>query len=271
MAVSVAKFSSADAAQPVLTISSREVELQFTAEELRARPDNVVLRVQGDIYHGAVAYRAVPLLALLGAMAHDGFDTVEARARDGFVSQLPLALITGGASGGAVAWVAVEDPAHPWPALPGKTESAGPFSLVWEYPERSHVSREQWPFELLHLTFAASPVQRWPQLALPDTVPVYSAARRGQEVFLIQCLGCHRLRGGGAATLGPDLGSPMSPTQYLSEAGLRAIIRDPRSVRTWPEQYMPGFNASLLPDTDLEAVIAYLRVMAGKINAGVAK
>ena len=35
-------------------------------------------------------------------------------------------------------WIAIEDPATaPWPLLPGKSASAGPFYLVWENPEHS--------------------------------------------------------------------------------------------------------------------------------------
>jgi hypothetical protein len=50
----------------------------------------------------------------------------------------------------------------------------------------------------------------------------------------------------------------MAATDYMTELGLRALARDPKSVRTWPQQQMPGFLPSLLPDTDLNALIAYL-------------
>jgi mono/diheme cytochrome c family protein len=91
--------------------------------------------------------------------------------------------------------------------------------------------------------------------ALPADAP----ARRGEEVFVTQCIPCHRLNGGGASDIGPDLGQPMGATDYLTEAGLRALVRDPKSVRTWPQQQMPAFPLSVLPDTDLDALIAYLR------------
>jgi mono/diheme cytochrome c family protein len=83
-------------------------------------------------------------------------------------------------------------------------------------------------------------------------------------VFVTFCLACHRLDGGGAATMGPDLGRPMSPTQYFTEPGLRALIRDPKSVRTWPEQHMPGFDEATLPEADLEAIVAYLTAKAAE-------
>jgi hypothetical protein len=59
--------------------------------------------------------------------------------------------------------------------------------------------------------------------------------------------------------MGPDLGLPMNVTEYLTDTGLRAIVREPRAVRTWPQQQMPGFGPVSLPDTDLDALIAYLR------------
>jgi hypothetical protein len=72
------------------------------------------------------------------------------------------------------------------------------------------------------------------------------------------------LNGGGASDTGPDLNRPMNPTQYLTEAGLRALIRSPRSVRTWPDQLMGGFDKATLPDADLDALVAYLRSMSQK-------
>ena len=48
----------------------------------------------------------------------------------------------------------------------------------------------------------------------------------------------------GSALAGPDLNVPMNPTEYFTDAGLRALIRDPRSVRVWPEQRMPSFGES---------------------------
>jgi hypothetical protein len=54
----------------------------------------------------------------------------------------------------------------------------------------------------------------------------------GERVFIAQCFPCHRLNRAGNGEMGPDFGRPMSATVYLTDAGLRAIIRDPRTVRT---------------------------------------
>jgi mono/diheme cytochrome c family protein len=271
MLIALSQTRSADAEQPSLTIAGAGEQRQFSSAELLARPDVISLTVKGDIYHGAVPYRAVPLLALLQGLLDTKFDTLEASASDGFASQIPLALIARGGSGGAVAWIAVEDPAQSWPSLPHQAKTAGPFYLIWQDPERSGVTREQWPYQLVHLNLVESPPHRWPQLALPVDLPAAAPARRGQTLFLTDCLPCHRLNGGGASNTGPDLARPMSPTRYLTDQGLRAIIRNPRSVRTWPEQRMIGFNQDLLADADLEAIIAYLHVMAGDADPGAAK
>jgi mono/diheme cytochrome c family protein len=121
------------------------------------------------------------------------------------------------------------------------------------------VVSEQWLYQLASLTAFESPAHRWPQLAANPTLAPDASARRGQQVFATDCLPCHRLNGGGEGEKGPDLGWPMNATDYLTNQGLRALVRDPRSVRTWPLQQMPGFGADALPEADLEALVAYLR------------
>jgi mono/diheme cytochrome c family protein len=252
----------AQAEDAVLVIRNGATEQRFTTSQLLSRPDIVALAGTGDIYRHQVVYRALPLSALLGSGRDSGLDTVEAAGRDGFVSQIPFELIARGTSGGSVAYIAIEDPAHPWPSLPKKTETAGPFYLIWDHPERSGITREQSPYQLVSLTFTESPVHRWPQLAVPANMPSDATARHGQDVFVTQCLPCHTLNGGGASDTGPDLERPMSPTQYLTDAGLRAIIRNPKGVRSWPGQQMIGFSATILSDADLDALVAYLRTMS---------
>ena len=50
----------------------------------------------------------------------------------------------------------------------------------------------------------------------------------------------------------------------MTERGLRALVRDPNAVRTWPQQQMPAFPPTILPDDDLEALIAYLKQIASQ-------
>jgi len=255
----------AQPAQPTLTVTAGAVTNRFTAAELLSRPDLVSIPIPPGVdYDVSLTVQAVPLLDLLATFPLEGFDRIEATATDGFVAQIPLALIEAGRSGGSVAWVAVEDPAHHWPNMRGKHTSAGPFYLVWQYPERSRVANEQWPYMLENLTAVQSPEVRWPQLKINETLSADAPARVGQTVFSTQCLPCHRLNGGGGSGIGPDLGQPMAATDYMTERGLRALVRDPRSVRTWPQQQMPAFPPTILPDADVDALIAYLKQIASQ-------
>jgi mono/diheme cytochrome c family protein len=255
----------AQPAQPTLTVTAAAVTKRFTAAELLSRPDLASLQIPPGVdYDVPLTVQAVPLLDLLAPFPLERFDRLEASATDGFVAQIPLTLIEAGKSGGSVAWVAVEDPAHPWPKMQGKDTGAGPFYLVWQYPERSRVANEQWPYMLEKLTAVQSPGFRWPQLKVNETLPPDAPARLGEEIFATQCLPCHRLNGGGGSGIGPDLGQPMAATEYMTERGLRALVRDPKSVRTWPQQQMPAFSPTILPDADLDALIAYLKQIASQ-------
>ena len=143
----------AQAGPDTLTVAFGGAEKSYGSAELLARPDAATIEIPADIsYKKAMTYRAVPLLALLGDKRDAALDTLEVRAADGFTSQIPMALVEEGAKGGSVAWIAVEDPAAPWPPLPGKDVSAGPFYLVWEHPERSKVGTELWPYQTVAVT-----------------------------------------------------------------------------------------------------------------------
>jgi len=54
----------------------------------------------------------------------------------------------------------------------------------------------------------------------------------------------------------------MNPSRYLTPEGLRALIRDPKSVRTWPGQQMPGFSSDQISDSEIDLLIDYLKHMA---------
>ena len=260
-ALLLASLAPALAAEPALRLTAGGTTRSFSAADLLARPDAASITLPRDASYGRpMTYRAVPLRALLAGLAPGDADTVEARATDGFVSQLPLALVEGPAE----AWIAVEDPAHPWPKLPGKPVSAGPFYLVWRAPARGPVAAEQWPYALAELTAVDSPAHRWPAIAVAASLAPDDPARRGQALFATNCLPCHRLAGAGEGTVGPDLLRPMPATAYFTEAGLRALLRLPASVRTWPAQQMPRFDRAALSDQDIGAVIAYLRHLAAR-------
>jgi mono/diheme cytochrome c family protein len=114
---------------------------------------------------------------------------------------------------------------------------------------------------VVRLASQPSPAARWPTLGVDPALPATDPVRAGQALFAAQCLPCHTLNGAGASMVGPDLNKPMNPTEYLTPAGLHALIRDPKSVRDWPEQRMPGFPADQMSDREIDLVIGYLAHM----------
>lgn len=232
----------------------------WTTGQLLARPDVQKVSIPDDVaFHRAMQYQAVPLRALLPGLAHG--ERLKFVANDGFSVDIAGDAILNQA--GAQAWLAIEDPQHPWPALPGNKGDAGPFYVVWTNPAAAQVSSEQWPYQLARIEGTQDIAARFPATAPAASVPVDSPVRRGYAVFQRTCFACHTLNGEGDARLGPDLNIPHSPTEYLSPAMLRAFIRNPQSLRRWPEGKMTGFpTQASLSDADLDAVMAYLTYMA---------
>lgn len=228
-----------------------------TAALLR-RPDVRTITVPGDVaFHRTMHYRAVPLSALLKGIA--ATDHLQFVASDGFAAEMPAAILLDGH--GNEAWLAIEDPAKPWPPL-DKHGGAGPFYVVWTQPQGAPVNPEQWPYQLAAIRKLEGVAARFPAVLPDPSLPADSDVRRGFTVFQRTCFACHTLNGQGDAKLGPDLNLPHNPTEYLRADLLRAFIRNPQSLHRWPQAKMQGFDEQALPEADLDAVLAYLRHMA---------
>lgn len=214
-------------------------------------------------YQRPMHYRAVPLSVLLDQLGLEANDTLEVVASDGFVAQLPAAMVL--RQGPGQPWLAIETEAAPWPLVPGKQVSAGPFYIVW--PQAQGVQNEQWPYAVVRLNRREAPEKRWPQIKVADAVPAGDRLRHGQTLFVQQCMVCHTMNGAGNAQMGPDLNLPMSPVEYFQPQALRQLVRNPASVRHWPGQTMPTFSRDKLSDADLDALLAYLAHMAQQRQA----
>ncbi|AHJ68575.1 Cytochrome c family protein [Granulibacter bethesdensis] len=244
-------------AETLVIGSSNGRKQSLSAAALLARPDAQWVTVQDGSYGGTRRYRAVSLAALLGKVTDDS-GVLTATASDGFSADLPLQMIRAASQDASQPqpWLAVEDPQYPWPPLPGKKASAGPFYIIWSGAGAERVSSEYWPYRITHLAIRTAPLERWPQLALSPDAP--ARIKQGQKAFIAFCLPCHRLNGAGDGSVGPDLGKPMNPTAYFQRPALHRYIRDPASVRDWPGRQMPGFSAKTLPDEMIEDIIDYM-------------
>ena len=258
-------LSTVSSADPVLDVVIGGQTRQFGRDELLHRPDVSQVIVTSDVAYGKVmSYRAVPLAALLLGLNPPGDTVIESVALDGFVAQLPFDILTNTDPAKAVAWLAIEPNDRPWPRLPGKALSAGPFYIVWTGATADMIRSEQWPYQLKRLESQPSPVTRWPALDVDPTLSATDPTRAGLALFVTQCLPCHTLNGAGASDVGPDLNQPMNPTQYMTPDGLRALIRDPKSVRHWPAAQMPGFASDRMTDREIDLIIGYLMHIAAR-------
>lgn len=245
------------AAELILELPGRQRHL--STAELLAHPQARDIRIPADVsYKRPMRYRAVPLAALLEGVTPE--DHLQAVAADGFAAELPAAPLL--QTRGARAWLAIEDPTAPWPGLGRSKASAGPFYLVWTDPEAGDIGPEQWPFRVIRIRQLAPLAQRFPAL-LPaaDAAPEVQA---GFAQYQKHCMACHRLNRQGDAQFGPDLNLPYNPTEYFRADFLKRYIRDPQSLRHWPQARMPAFPPQVLGDAELRQLLAYLRHMAGR-------
>ncbi|TAL40093.1 MAG: cytochrome c [Alphaproteobacteria bacterium] len=256
------------ASEPALTVTMGKAKQSLTASALLASPKTREIEVAKDSAYGKpMHYRAIPLSALLDGAKLSKDEVIEAVATDGFVAMLPLDALLQAKKGGAEAYLAVEPPDARWPALPGKTVSAGPFYIVWLHPEASGIRSEQWPYMVAELRAADSPAKRWKELAVDPKLAAGDPVRAGQALFVTQCMACHKLNGAGSSDLGPDLNRPANPVEYFKVDALKKYIRDPASLRHWPAMQMKGFDSEALSDHEIDLIIAYLKHMAGRKDA----
>lgn len=234
---------------------------QWSSEALLKHPQARDIDIDQDVsYQRPMHYRAVPLAILLQGVKAD--DHLQAVALDGFAAEMPAGPLL--QEGPARAWLAVEDPAKPWPALGDGKPSAGPFYLVWTNPQASGIRPEQWPFQVATIRRLAPVEQRLPALLPDPALPANDPVRQGFALFQQNCLACHRLNGAGDAQFGPDLNVPHNPTEYFRPEFLRRYIRDPQTLRKWPQARMPGFAENVLSEQELDELLAYLGHMAGR-------
>ena len=248
------------AQSPTLTVAGRDGTRTYTQKTLLITADVRSVTVSDPVYRRTMTYRAIPLTTLLKGTGIDADDHVQARATDNFSVGIPGRLAASADPAQVEAFVAIEDPAAPWPAIPGKQDkaSAGPFYVIWRRAPSVQVSPEYWAYRLAALAVTDSPLKRWPGLAVGPDVPAGDRIRTGLDRFVAVCMACHRFNGEGEGEQGPDLGRPMNVTDYFQIPALKKLIRNPASVRQWPEQKMPGFDQAALSDSDLDAIVDWL-------------
>jgi mono/diheme cytochrome c family protein len=242
------------AAEPSLEIDIGGTQQLLTRTDLLAKPEAHAIDVSNDVaYHRNMHYQALPMSVLLHDMPANA--NVQFTATDGFVANIPAKLLLGAGQ----PWLAIETDGQAWPPLKAEGPTAGPFYLVWLTPEKGHVSQEQWPYQIGKISLVLPLESRYPQIQ-PESKS--ANVLRGLHVYTANCSSCHPINGGGDAAIGPDLALPHGPTEYFRRAYLRALVRDPASVRNWSQRVMPGFSTDVLSDSQLDDLLAYLKQMS---------
>ena len=256
----------ANAQAPTLTVTARDGTSKTYTRELPARPARpcATSAVTDPVYGRTMTYRAVPTAEVLKDTKVGADDYVQARATDNFSIGIPGRLLAGRTPRRSRPSSPSRIPRHPGPTIPHKSTRRAPvpFYIVWQLTPPATVSSEYWSYRLAALAVTDSPIKRWPGLGVGAEVPASDPIRAGLDRFVTLCFACHRFNGQGEGDQGPDLGQPMNPVDYLQPAALKKMIRNPASVRKWPDQKMPGFGEDTLSNSDLDAIIAWLTYKA---------
>lgn len=233
----------------------------FTREQLWTHPKAIDLTLTDQAAHSGktIVYHAIPMRDLFAEIKVQEGETLEFDTTDGFSASLDPAQVLNRDPAGATAYLAIEDPQQPWPKLRDGKSTAGPLYLVWKDAEKSGIGQEQWPYQLRSFSLKASLESRFPALLPEPKVTKKDPVYRGYQAFLKNCFSCHTLNGEGTSRMGPDLNLPHSPTEYLREEYFRKLVRDPQSLRAWKGSRMSSFSLEMLPESELDDLIAYLR------------
>ena len=148
-----------------LTLALPQGTRALSTAELLRHPQVQAMEITHDVaYKRTMRYQAIPLTALLSGVGPG--DHLQIVALDGFAAEISAAPLL--QTTGSRAWLAVEDPAAPWPPLASGKPSAGPFYLVWTNPESDHIGPEQWPFQIARIGRQKSVAERFPALLPAD-------------------------------------------------------------------------------------------------------
>lgn len=259
-------LSAAQAAEPTLTVASEKAKKSYSRAELLKRADleNITIEKDPAYRNQKMSYQAVKAAHLFKDLQVADDAVIQFKALDGFSAPLSKERLMNTSPKQSIAYVAIEPKDKKWPPLKKGKASAGPFYLVWKNPELSKISPEEWPFMLASLEVKGSLQSEYPDI-LPDAaLAANSLEKRGFKAFVKNCFACHTMNKSGTSAIGPDLNVPMNPTEYLKISAIKMYVRNPQSLRHWPQSRMTSFNKEILPDKELDAIIAYLKHMSGR-------
>ena len=250
--------------EPALIIIYDANEKHYRLSELINHKDAVNVSLEKDpIYpdHN-VTYQAIPLTSLFRHISVTGGAIIEFTTEDGYNAPVDSNKLLNSDKKLPTAYLAIEDPKNKWPVLKKQKRSAGPLLLIWRNAHPGSIDSVKWPYWIKKFEVKGGLKELYPAI-----FPKSKKYKKGFQIFYQNCFSCHTLNKQGAATLGPDLNYPHSPTEYFKEAYLRKLIREPSSLRHWPNSKMGFFSESKLSNKELNALLEYLKHMSkNKVN-----
>lgn len=245
-----------------LTVAVGGQQQTWERDALLHDPRLTKVTVEDENLKRRLTFKAIPVTELLRGQSTSPDASATTAASDGYVSHLPMRLLLADRADGPRAWLAVEDPAAPWPTLKG--QDIGPFRLIWTAPaaKASEVNESLWTYSIVRIDVAAVPEARFAAIRPAAGLPADGPVMRGFATFQRVCFSCHTLNRAGDANLGPDLNVPYSPVEYLGDDKLPHLIRDPQSLRWWPNARMSAIDEKTLSEAQLNDLLAYLHHMA---------
>jgi len=251
----------------VFTVTIKGQTRRYGRDELLHSPLAEQITIDNDpTYHKKMVYTAVPASLVFGGAEFEEGTTLLFSCADGFSAPISAEKILNLNPLTASAYIAIEDPAAPWPQIGkgGSQKSAGPFYLIWRSPAGGQIHPEEWPYQLVSFELKPSVAKQFPDIMPDAKLAATSPVRKGFQLFLQNCFSCHTLNGEGAAAMGPDLNIPMNPTEYLKPGIIEKLVRNNQSIHLWPKAQMSKFGPEALSDADIKNIVAYLKHMAGR-------
>lgn len=257
--------SSVDAEQdalPILTITSPSKHASFSSAELLAQKNVTHINMSNNRAYPNMNmdYQSIRLCDLLKPYSIQPNDMLEFIAADHFSVLIPAKKVMACDKNSSIGYLAIE-PAVKWPLLRNHTgTTAGPFDVIWLYPEKSYISNEYWAWSVVEIQVHKA-LDKKIFLMPPNTNDAH--IRNGYDIYIEHCAGCHALNHIGKGVIGPDLNLPKSPVEYYpDDATLKKYIRNPDSVKIIKNNKMNGSGVDFLSEKDLNDLILYFHYMA---------
>lgn len=253
------------ATEPTLIIKTETKTLSFKRSALLARKDAQTLKIDHDpTFPGrTMTYRAVPLHKLFSGLTLQKGAALEFECLDGFSAPIDKDRLLNSSKERAMAYLAIERPGEKWPKIArgGHAQTPAPYYLVWVNPASSNIGPEEWPYQLSGFS-AHEPLEtRYPRMAPDPKLSSDDPVVRGFKSFAKHCFACHRMNLEGQSQMGPDLNVPMNPTEYLTPQAFEILVRNPQSLRHWPQAKMSPFSKKTLPEAEFADLATYLKYM----------